>query len=57
MNSSSTQLPTSDGPGSSPVESTTGDGQDTDRPRLNAARKALLWVVLVVFAFGPFPWW
>jgi hypothetical protein len=39
-------------------ESTTNEhGRRNDPPRVNAAGKALLWLALVVFAFGPFPWW
>ena len=30
---------------------------DTDQPRLRTARNALLWVVIVVLALLPFPWW
>ena len=30
---------------------------NTDRPRLNTAGKALLWVVVIVLAVLPFPWW
>jgi hypothetical protein len=39
-------------------ESTTDDhGRRTDRPRVNAAWKALGWLALVVFSFSPVPWW
>jgi hypothetical protein len=29
----------------------------TDRPRLNAARTALLWIGLIAIAVFPYPWW
>jgi hypothetical protein len=46
MNSSSTQLPTPQGP-----------RRRTDHPRVIAARNALLWLVVIVLAVTPFPWW
>lgn len=30
---------------------------DTDHPRLRTARNALLWVVIIVLALLPIPWW
>ena len=30
---------------------------DPDRPRLRTARNALLWVVIIVLALLPIPWW
>jgi hypothetical protein len=29
----------------------------TDHPRVNAARKALVWLGVIVLAVVPFPWW
>jgi hypothetical protein len=46
MSSSSTQAPTPE-----------GAGRRTDRPRINAAWKALLWLVVVALAVAPYPWW
>jgi hypothetical protein len=35
-----------------------GEARDrSDRPRLNAAWKALLWTVVVALAVAPYPWW
>jgi hypothetical protein len=34
-----------------------GTRHRTDRPRLNAAWKALLWTVVVALAVAPYPWW
>ena len=30
---------------------------DTDDPRLRTAQNALLWVVIIVLALLPIPWW
>ena len=46
MSSSSTQP-------STPEDS----GRRADHQRLQAARKALLWLGVVVLAIFPFPWW
>jgi hypothetical protein len=29
---------------------------NTDHPRLNAAKNALLWLAVIVLALAPFPW-
>lgn len=46
MTSSSTQLPTPEGP-----------RRCRDHPRVNVAWNALLWLAVIALAVAPFPWW
>ena len=54
MRSSSTQTPTPESPASVAPET---PRLRTDHPRLSAVKKVLLWLVLVVVAVAPVPWW
>jgi hypothetical protein len=29
----------------------------SNHPRLNVARNALLWIVVIALAIAPYPWW
>ena len=31
--------------------------EHTEHPRLKAAGKGLLWLLVLVLAVGPYPWW